>query len=136
LRIGAGGGPENRFHGEIDDARVYQRALTPGETGVLATREPVTAIAAIVPEKRSKAQADKMRLCFLDRYAPANMQEAWRDLRGLRRERERLVESFPTVMVMQERLQPRDTFVLVRGASDKPGENASRWLHASLPFLS
>ena len=33
LRIGAGGGPENRFHGRIDDVRIYNRALSPAEVG-------------------------------------------------------------------------------------------------------
>src|SRR5207244_4344378 len=111
----------NRFHGSIDGVRIYKRALSPGQAAVLVTRDPINAIAAIDPDRRTKAQADKIRLCFLDQYAPAGMQQAWRDVRALRRERERLVESFPTVMVMQERPKPRDTFLLVRGAYDKPG---------------
>ncbi len=63
------------------------------------------------------------------------MQQAWRDLRGLRRERERFADALPTVMVMQERPQPRDTFLLVRGAYDKPGEKVSSGLPAVLPPL-
>jgi hypothetical protein len=38
-------------------------------------------------------------------------------------------------MVMQERPQPRDTFVLVRGAYDKPGEKVKQGLPAILPPL-
>jgi hypothetical protein len=136
LRIGAGGGPENRFRGVIDDVRVYKAALTPAQAAVLATRDSITSIAAIRPAKRTKRQADKIRLCFLDRYAPAPMRQAWRDAQDLRHERERLVESFPTVMVMQERPQPRDTFLLVRGAYDKPGEKVTRGLPAILPPLA
>ena len=47
LRIGAGGGPDNRFHGRIDDVRIYKRALSPAEAGILADLTPVTAIAAL-----------------------------------------------------------------------------------------
>jgi hypothetical protein len=135
LRIGGGGGMGNRFHGSIDDVRVYQAALAPGEAAVLATRDPISKIATMAPEKRSPAQADKIRLCFLDQYAPPETQQAWRDLRELRQQRQRLIESFPTVMVMQERTQPRDTFLLVRGAYDKPGDKVARGVPAVLPPL-
>jgi hypothetical protein len=53
----------------------------------------------------------------------------------VRREREQLVESLPTVMVMRERETPRDTFLLVRGAYDKPGEKVAPGLPAILPPL-
>jgi hypothetical protein len=135
LRIGGGGGPENRFHGSIDEVRIFNAALTLGQAAVLATRDSISAIAAIDASKRSPAQADKIRLCFLDRYSPMEIQQAWRQLSGLRRERQRLVESFPTVMVMQEMKQPRDAFVLARGAYDKPGEKVSRGVPAVLPPL-
>jgi hypothetical protein len=135
LRIGGGGGIENRFHGSIDDARVYQAALSPAEAAVLATRDPISKIVTIAPPKRSPAQAGKIRLCFLDQYASPEIQQAWRDLRELRQQRQRLIESFPTVMVMQERTQPRDTFLLVRGAYDKPGDKVARGVPAVLPPL-
>ena len=54
LRIGAGGGPENRFHGSIDDVRIYNRALSPAEAGMLADLTPVTAIAALPEDKRTR----------------------------------------------------------------------------------
>jgi hypothetical protein len=135
LRIGGGGGQGNRFHGSIDDVRVYQAALSQAQAAVLATRDAIQAIAAIAPDKRSPAQSDKIRLCYLDKYASSEVQEAWRELLSLRQQRQRLVESFPTVMVMQERPQPRDTFLLVRGAYDKPGEKVARGVPAVLPSL-
>ena len=42
LRIGAGGGPDNRFRGSLDDVRIYNRALSPAEAGMLADLTPVT----------------------------------------------------------------------------------------------
>src|SRR5258706_4612147 len=63
------------------------------------------------------------------------MQQGWRDLRGARLERELFSGALPTVMVMQERPQLRDTFLLVRGAYDKPGEKVTSGLPAVLPPL-
>ena len=70
LRIGAGGGPENRFHGSIDDVRIYNRALSPAEAGMLADLTPVTAIAAMPEDQRTAAQADKIRDYFLEHALP------------------------------------------------------------------
>jgi len=135
LRIGGGGGPEHRFHGSIDGVRIYRAALSPAQAAVLATRDTINAIAAIDASKRTRAQADKIRLCFLEQFAPAPMQQSWRDLRAARREREHFAAALPTVMVMKESPQPRDTFLLVRGAYDKPGEKVDRGLPAVLPPL-
>src|SRR5262249_43649614 len=135
LRIGAGGGPENRFHGLIDDARVYHAALPPEDAAIIAVAMPATEIAAIPPDKRSKAQADKIKLYFLEKQAPSHLQQAWRDLVDPREKRDRFAESIPTVMVMQERAAPHDTFLLVRGAYDKPGEKVSPGVPATLPPL-
>src|SRR5205814_8649672 len=76
LRIGAGGGPENRFHGSIDDVRIYKRALSAAEAGILADLTPVTAIAAIAEDKRTTAQTDKIRDYFIENALPVNIAEA------------------------------------------------------------
>ncbi len=122
FRVGAGGGPAARFRGLIDEVRVYDRILTPDEAEALATPDSLTAIAAVPAERRSSGQAKKLRACFLERHAPDAVRQAWRDVISLRRERDRLLESFPTTMVMEEMPTPRDTFVLQRGAYDRRGE--------------
>ena len=50
-------------------------------------------------------------------------------------ERKQFVDSLPTVMVMQERDTPRDTFLLLRGAYDKPGDKVTPGVPAVLPSL-
>jgi hypothetical protein len=119
LRIGGGGGPENRFRGRIDEVRVYTAVLTAEEAGILAESTP----------------AVKRRRYFLEEAAPQEIREAWRQLTAARREREQFFESIPTAMVMQEREQPRDTHVLIRGAYDRPGEKVGRGVPAVLPPL-
>jgi hypothetical protein len=135
LRIGAGGGPNNRFHGRIDDVRVYAAALSPQQAAVVAAGESIAEIAAIAPANRTEPQAEKLRLYFLAHRAPARVQQAWRALVDARRRQQQFVESLPTVMVMQEREVPRDTFVLARGAYDKPADKVVPGVPAVLPPL-
>jgi hypothetical protein len=84
LRIGGGGGPENHFHGQIRTVRIYRAALTGDEAAVIATETPVSTLVQIPPERKTAAESLKIRLYFLERNAPANIQEAWRRVCELR----------------------------------------------------
>jgi hypothetical protein len=136
VRIGGGGGRENRFHGSIDDVRVYDRALSHEEAAILASSTSVTEIAALAPGKRSRAEADKIRGYFLENTAPADIQEAWRKLVEIRVRREQFYASLPSVMVMEDMAVPRETHVLIRGSYDRPGEKVDPGLPAILPPMS
>ncbi|MDX1978858.1 MAG: DUF1553 domain-containing protein [Bryobacteraceae bacterium] len=133
LRIGAGNGM--RFHGSIDDVRVYSDALTSAEAAALAVSTPVNELVGLESAKRTRAQADKVEWCFLERFAPQPIRTAWSELHGLRKQREKFLDGLPTVMVMQERPQVRETFVLNRGQYDQPGEKVTRGIPAALPPL-
>ena len=135
LRIGAAGASTPRFRGLIADVRIYGAVLTPLEAGVVATAESVSDIAQIPAQARTSAQSEKIRLAFLDQYAPAPIQQAWRKVVELERQREQLWSSFPTVMVMEEMSPRRDTFRLIRGAYDAPGEKVNPGVPSVLPPL-
>jgi hypothetical protein len=123
LRIGAGGGPQNRFHGGIDEVRVYDRALSADEVGMLANLTPINEIAAMPEEKRTPAQLNTLREYFLEHGAPANIQHTRTQLFEAQARRDSFHrDSIPTVMVMQEMSPPRETHLLLRGQYDKPGE--------------
>jgi hypothetical protein len=122
LRIGGGNGPTGRFHGLIDDVRIYDDVLTESDAQILATAESIAQLRTVPVERRTIAQARKLQTCFLDQAAPLSIREAQKQVQTLGKERLRLIESFPTTMVMQEMPVPRDTFVLSRGEYDKPGE--------------
>src|SRR5262249_33311769 len=132
LRIGAGGGPENRFHGSIDEVRIYKRALSADEAGILADLTPVTAIAALAEDKRTSAQANKIRDYFLEHALPANIAEARTRLMDAQAKRDAFYQGLPTVMVMEDMPTPRETHVLIRGMYDKPGEVVTPKLPAVL----
>jgi hypothetical protein len=136
LRIGAGHGPDGRFHGSIHDVRIYGLVLSADEAGILAVTDPVNVIATRPAQERTPSQTRKLRRYFLDHAAPPDIRQCRKQLRDLRRQRERLIESFPTTMVMQEMPTPRDTFVLIRGEYDKHGEKVSPGVPASLPPLA
>ena len=135
LRIGSLAGDKGRFHGYIDDVRMYSAALGADQVGIIATSDSITEIAAIPPDKRSKQQASKINGYFLQEHAPQPIKQAWQKLVALRSEKEQFVESIPTTMVMEEMKTPRDTFILIRGAYDKPGEKVSAGVPAILPPL-
>ena len=132
FRIGAGEGPEDRFHGAIEDVRIYNRALSTEEASVLPVPESVAEIASIPPSKRTPAQTNKLAYCFLDQYAPAAVRESRLQLAEARRARDQYDASIPTVMVMKEGPQ-RDAFILKRGAYDAPGDKVSPALPHVLP---
>ena len=87
LRIGASGPPSaesgatgsrDRFQGLIDDVRVYATVLTAPQAAAVATAESLDEIARIAPEYRTAGQSEKLRLSFLDQYAPQTIQAARR----------------------------------------------------------
>ncbi|MGH9632178.1 MAG: DUF1553 domain-containing protein, partial [Bryobacteraceae bacterium] len=135
LRIGGRGGQQGWFEGMVDEVRVYRRVLTTEQIGMTAEHRPVGEIAAIPEEKRTAGERAKIRHAYLEQGASPAVKTAWSSLRDQRKKREAFVESIPTVMVMEEMAVPRETFVLSRGAYDKPGEKVSRGVPAVLPPL-
>ena len=133
FRIGAGGGL--RFQGSIDDVRVYNRALTQEEAAVVPLLTPVNEIAAIPAKQRNEAQANKLKFCFLERYAPQQVHSALEDLRQRQKARDDFYATVPTVMVMKDSPTPRETFLLKRGAYDNPGEKLTPGVPAALSPL-
>jgi hypothetical protein len=135
LRIGAGLGPANRFHGNIAKVWIYRAPLTADDIAMLAVPGTLTDIARTVPKKRSAAEAAKLRRCFVEKYALAEMHDADARALDLRLERQRLAASFPTVMIMKEDAAPHETHLLIRGAYDRPGEKVTPGVPAALPSL-
>jgi hypothetical protein len=132
LRIGGGGGPQNRFQGNIADIRIYDRDLTAAEAKVLADPMAVTEIAALAADKRSRAQTEKIRDYFLENAAPVHIREAWDQLLEAKRQRDEFYAGIQTVMVMEEMPTPRESHLLIRGAYDRPGDKVTPKLPAAL----
>ncbi len=132
FRIGSGGESFAGFHGLIDEVRVYNRAASAEEAAILSVPESIPALAVIPPENRTAPQALKLKTCFLETHAPEPIRQARRRVRDLRDQRDQLLDSIPTTMVMEEMPTPRETYLLVRGAYDKPGERVMPGVPATL----
>jgi hypothetical protein len=132
LRIGAGGGDEDRFHGLIDDVRIYGKCLTATDVQVLSVAESVSDIARQPHEKHSLHQQQKLRAAFLATALPPPIKTAYQLREKLRQEQEEFLEGLPTVMVMDELPRPRDAFILIRGQYDKRGEKVTPAVPATL----
>ena len=135
LKIGAGGGPQFRFRGALDEVRIYSRALDPDEIAALACPDSLEKIAAIPAAKRARAQELKIHSAFLAQAAPDELKQARDTLVELKRQKQIFEDDLPTLMVMEETPQPRPTFLLKRGAYDAPGEKVGRGVPATLPPL-
>ncbi len=134
LRIGAGGGPANRFQGQLRDVRVYARALNAEDVGIVATAESIHELAKL--GQRTPHQAAKLRTCFLLEHADAPLREARAQAVLAREQRDQFIENLPNLMVMVEMARPRETFVLKRGEYDKPAERVTAAVPASLSPLA
>src|SRR5262245_31002628 len=135
LKIGAGGGPQFRFRGALDEVRIYSRALDADEIAALACADSLEKIAAIPAADRARAQALKIRGAFLAQAAPDDLKQARDTLVELKRQKQNCEDDLPTLMVMEETRRPRPTFLLKRGAYYAPGERVERGVPATLPPL-
>lgn len=96
--------------------------------------ENVSKVLATVADKRSDAQRSDLRRYFRENVS--DVTRSWTaELQQVRDERAALDKLIPTAMIMQEMAQPRDTFVLMRGQYDKPGEKVTANVPAVLPPL-
>jgi hypothetical protein len=129
-RIGGGNGM--RFQGLIDEVRVYDRDLSADEIEMVALGQPLHEMARIPESRRSRPQREMLRLAFLEKFSEDEIRTAWKQREEAREARDKLVASFPTVMVMEEMANPRPAFFLNRGAYDRPGEKVERAVPASL----
>lgn len=87
-----------------------------------------------LPAERTKPQLDEIGKFFREQ-ADSVLKQADADLTAAKKAEDDFAENLPAVMVMQERTQPREAFVLKRGEYDKPGDKVERLLPAFLPPL-
>ncbi|HVW38100.1 MAG TPA: DUF1553 domain-containing protein, partial [Pirellulales bacterium] len=125
------------YSGKLDEVQFFEQALTPEQAEQLAVGQAVTLesdLLATPLAERTPQQQARLGRAYLERidqpYARLKS-----ELADVARQRESLEKSLPAVMVMQERPTPRETFVLVRGAYDRPGEKVEPDAPAALsPF--
>jgi hypothetical protein len=126
--------PGSPFQGRIADVRVYARQLSEAEVADLARLGAVERALAVPAAKRTAEQRDAITRAYLER-TDATFRKLAADLAGCQSKRDALDGEIPTTMVMQEREKPRDTFMLIRGQYDKPGDKVTPGTPDCLPPL-
>jgi mono/diheme cytochrome c family protein len=123
------------YAGQIDDLRLYNRVLTPGEVETLAIHYRPRAILSGNNGKRSKDQGEYLREYFLKYAAPEPLRGLYSELETLQKQKEAVEKPIPTAMVMAELKKPRETFVLARGDYRNHTEKVQPGVPAMLPPL-
>ncbi len=135
FRLARGGGPASVYRGGLSDVRVYGKVLTGDEIALLSLPDGPRRIATLAPASRTRVQSDLLRRCFLESVSPPEIRSHVDRLIELELAREKLVDSFPTVMVMEDASPPRKSYILKRGQYDKPGEEVTPGIPSFLPAL-
>ncbi|MEO1835668.1 MAG: DUF1553 domain-containing protein [Akkermansiaceae bacterium] len=119
------------FVGILDEVRVYGSRLTSSEVARLAGSDPLVELLAKNRGERSENEQNRLRQIYLERE-----DAEFKRLTSLQDEKEKeqqkLEAAVPTAMVMKDLEDPRDTFVLMRGDYDKPGEKVVANVPAAL----
>ena len=121
------------FDGQMDEVRIYERNLTANEVEQLAVFHPIRAILQEPEEERTEQKQEDLLRYYLDRDAPALYRDLHREQEDLRRDEQKLLAAVPTIMVMAEMEEPRDTVVLDRGDYRNRGDKVAPGVPAALP---
>ena len=114
--------PGSRFKGEIDEVQVYGRTLSHDEVKQLASTTPISDLLQIAEDQRSEQQNLALKRYFL-REQNAEYPKLEAKITSLNQEIEELKKPMTSVMVMGDMANPRETFILNRGAYDSPTEH-------------
>lgn len=120
LRIG-GRSTSSDWKGEVDDLRIYGRALAPGEVTAVAGGDPVKAILARKESERSKADQDVLVTRYLG-TGDKTYKQLLAEQDKLAKQTAALQKKPVTSMIMQDNPpnKMRKTYILDRGAYDSP----------------
>lgn len=110
---------------EVDEFRIYTRAVSPLEMQGLYTLKNELLLALKTPEAQLKpAQLASLRDYYLTNI-DAGFKKEMAASRALIGEETEIMDKQIDVMVMKERKFPRKTFILNRGAYDAPGKHVT-----------
>lgn len=126
---------DNGFKGgAVDEFRVFNRAITQGEAGLLAGRKELSDAWAATDALNVARRAELLEYFLCNVYESARTVD--KELHALRDLQNKLITPIPEAMVMNEMERPKPAFILKRGAYDAPGEQVSAETPAFLPPMS
>lgn len=120
---------------QLDELRLYGRAITAEEARQLAVDATMRSILLIAPAKRNREHKDRLRDYYLTSVAGEAQRKAHAEMRELTAAKTQLEKQIVTSMVMEEAEKPREAFVLARGDYRNKTEKVTAAVPASLPPL-
>lgn len=123
-----GGGPQSRFHGEVDEVRFYKWALASEQL----QRLPFRGLSQLNSDVESHRYV--MRHFFVNSQHPPTI-KVGSEIQSLRRDKQLLDQKLPRVRVMRDIDPPRETRVLVRGDFRSQGDLVEPGTPSLLPDL-
>ena len=119
------------LQGAIDELMVFDRLLDEDEVQALASGNPLVGILATDPEHRTEEQ-DRQLIDAHLRTTPDTASVLDKHA-GVKKRLARLEQAFPSTLVMEERSENREAFLLLRGEYDNRGERVYPNVPAALP---
>jgi hypothetical protein len=120
------------FNGVVDELRIYSRVLTPSEIKVLSEPLTVQSILDLRKDTWSPRQFHVIQTIFLENTEHADIRHTQTQLGDAKKRLSRYIKTLPTVMVMAEMKEARQTHILVRGQYDQPGRSVEAGVPAFL----
>jgi hypothetical protein len=114
------------LNGAIADVRLFDHSLTNDEAQTVlqgSLQRELGGVKLALLEKPQLGQIDKLLLATSKDEFAAKLLPMQQSLKIAQDERAKLDDSIPTTMIMEERKQPRDTYVLKRGRYDQPDKD-------------
>jgi len=148
------------YNRRLSDSEVEDLAIRlPARSLLMALGgRPAQEIAALQPEKppeevqigmedKAETKEDKEKILEKDRQtrlteyflkygSPEKERQLYAQLKDQRKEKDKLEDAIPSVMIMAEMKKPRETFVLGRGQYDNPKDKVTANVPAFLPPMA
>lgn len=120
------------FTGQVDDLRIFSRALSEADVQRLAAGKTLSGIRDIVrsaPASRSPEQQAELQRFYVEHIDTEA--RSWRtELAAIAPRRNTIEQQIPLTMVMQEQTPRRPSFILNRGQYDQRGEQVTAGIPA------
>jgi len=124
------------FSGRLDQLRIYNRALSDAEIiESLYGGEQLSGILETAAVERTAVQQQRLQQALLKHFTAPETVALWQQLQDAKQAESEWLAAKPQTLVMADQPQPRDTFVLLRGQYDQPGERVLPDVPALLPAL-
>jgi mono/diheme cytochrome c family protein len=127
--------PDRDFDGgQVDDVRVYEGQLTDSQVRAVFLESRLQFLGGKPRAEWTPQEQQAIQHFYLMRHDKGWLADTQR-IEALRTELRTLEQQVPTTLVFRERKQPREAYVLLRGAYDQHGDRVTRATPAELPPL-